>query len=275
MTYGWAILIIAIVLVALFSLGVFNSANFAPKAPPGSCQVFRPDGPGTTFDLNLEGECNGELPQYAAYFNGQSSGVSIIDANMLDFTGGILTVSTWIYWGGGGNANYLVDKYSNKYSLELSPNGPTQPIGRFLAAGSGYAQGAASLSPNVWYYFVGTYSQGNALFYVDGQQIGSSTGGSSISSGGNLEIGCYASCSSSYSFNGLIANVQIYNTSLGASSVQALYNEGIGGVPIDITNLVGWWPLNGNANDYSGNQNNGAATSVIYTTSWTNGYTTP
>ena len=32
MTYGWAILIIAVVLGALFSLGVFNSANLAPRA---------------------------------------------------------------------------------------------------------------------------------------------------------------------------------------------------------------------------------------------------
>ncbi|MGC8662613.1 MAG: hypothetical protein ACP5RT_02395, partial [Candidatus Micrarchaeia archaeon] len=39
MTYGWAILIIAVVLGALFQLGVFNANNFAPKALPGSCQV--------------------------------------------------------------------------------------------------------------------------------------------------------------------------------------------------------------------------------------------
>ena len=66
MTYGWAILIIAVVLGALFQLGVFNANNFAPKAPPGACQVFRPNGPGTTSFINLEGECQGELPEYVA-----------------------------------------------------------------------------------------------------------------------------------------------------------------------------------------------------------------
>jgi hypothetical protein len=40
-------------------------------------------------------------------------------------------------------------------------------------------------------------------------------------------------------------------------------------------NLVAWWPLNGNANDYSGNGNNGQATNVTYTGSWTGGYTPP
>jgi len=64
MTYGWAILIISIVLAALFQLGVFNPMAFAPKAQPGPCQVFRPDGPGTISFINLEGVCSGELPQY-------------------------------------------------------------------------------------------------------------------------------------------------------------------------------------------------------------------
>ena len=47
MTYGWAILIIAVALGALFELGVFNSATFASKAQPGACQVYRPNGPGS------------------------------------------------------------------------------------------------------------------------------------------------------------------------------------------------------------------------------------
>ncbi|MGC8567829.1 MAG: hypothetical protein ACP5LP_01095, partial [Candidatus Micrarchaeia archaeon] len=77
MTYGWAILIIAVVLGALFQLGVFNANNFAPKAPPGACQVFRPNGQGTTSFINLEGVCSGELPEYVAQFNGQSSYITV------------------------------------------------------------------------------------------------------------------------------------------------------------------------------------------------------
>jgi hypothetical protein len=75
--------------------------------------------------------------------------------------------------------------------------------------------------------------------------------------------------------NGSLSNVQIYNISLSASMVQALYQEGIGGAPINPMYLVGWWPLNGNANDYSGNNNNGQAYNVIYTSSWTSGYSAP
>ena len=76
-------------------------------------------------------------------------------------------------------------------------------------------------------------------------------------------------------FDGYVANVQYYNTALSQGNVAALYKEGIGGVPIDLNNLVGWWPLNGNANDYSGNGNNGNAIDVSFTSGWYKGYTAP
>ena len=75
-----------------------------------------------------------------------------------------------------------------------------------------------------------------------------------------------------YYVNGSLANFQLYNTSLDANQVQALYKEGIGGVPIQLQGLVGWWPLNGNANDYSGNLNNGMPTNIIYTNQWLSRY---
>src|SRR5487761_2342245 len=81
MTYGWAILIVAVVLAAFFYLGVFSGANLAPRAQPGSCKVLRPNGPGTTTFINLAGVCTGQLPQFVAQFNGQSSYVNVGDSN--------------------------------------------------------------------------------------------------------------------------------------------------------------------------------------------------
>ena len=49
----------------------------------------------------------------------------------------------------------------------------------------------------------------------------------------------------------------------------------MGGAPIDLQNLVGWWPLNGNPNDYSGNGNDGTASNVNYISAWTSGYVQP
>lgn len=63
-------------------------------------------------------------------------------------------------------------------------------------------------------------------------------------------------------FSGKIANVQLYHTVLSASQVSQLYSEGIGGAPISNAGLFAWWPLDGNALDFSGNGNNGVATNV-------------
>ncbi|HVA83116.1 MAG TPA: hypothetical protein VNF06_03060, partial [Candidatus Aquilonibacter sp.] len=66
--------------------------------------------------------------------------------------------------------------------------------------------------------------------------------------------------------------VQMYNASLSANEITALYIGGIGGAPIQLRNLVGWWPLNGNSQDYSGDLLNGVANSISFTGSWTSGY---
>jgi hypothetical protein len=82
----------------------------------------------------------------------------------------------------------------------------------------------------------------------------------------NGYIGTYQGTSSAtYVFNGIIANMQVYNTSLDVNQIQTLYQEGIGGAPVSPQNIVGWWPLNGDTKDYSGNNNNGVPTAVTYT----------
>ena len=87
MTYGWAILIIAVVLGALFSLGIFNPAFLAPKVQPGSCQVERPYGPGTSAYVSIQGNCNNELPEFVGVFNQKYS----IVINTLTSGSGFLT----------------------------------------------------------------------------------------------------------------------------------------------------------------------------------------
>ena len=123
---------------------------------------------------------------------------------------------------------------------------------------------------------------GTVDFYVNGQLISPSKTGQMESgpnthyfSIGNNVGSLYGSTQSPAVFNGSVADIQIYNASLSQPEVTALYRAGIGGDPIDLQNLVGWWPLNGNANDYSGNQNSGTNSNVIYTTGWTSSYSAP
>ena len=63
---------------------------------------------------------------------------------------------------------------------------------------------------------------------------------------------------------GYEANLQVYNTALSISQIQNLYSEGRGGAPIPNAGLVGWWPLDGNANDYSGNGDIGVNSGVAF-----------
>ena len=274
MTYGWAILIIAVVLGALYSLGVFNGISFAPKASAGSCQVFRPSGPGTTTNINLEGECQGLMPQYVAQFNGQNSIINI-PSNLPAFSQ--WTISGWVYvkpittteW--GSTARGISTGYGVLWG---GVSGSTfRPF--FDAGGAGYAA-LNNVPTGQWVMLVFSYNGVAVSGYgYTSSHVYTATQSASLSTipTQTWQLGAWGTTDGS--LNGSLANVQVYNTSFDANQVAALYQEGIGGAPITIQNLIGWWPLNGNANDYSGNNNNGQSTNVIYTGSWTNGYTAP
>ncbi|MCL5239686.1 MAG: LamG domain-containing protein [Candidatus Marsarchaeota archaeon] len=285
MTYGWAILIIAVVLGALFQLGVFNSANLAPRAPPGACQIYRPNGPGSTSIINLEGVCNGQLPQYVASLSGFTTSNIMADAASLPTGSEARTIAAWVYtnvninniqstavipviWGACGTAEYS--------GLGIWPPSVTYFYGDYDDAASNLG-----IATQTWTFIAVSYpANGNTLeasLYADGNsQTVALSGGVPLNTPSGTQLSfSLPPCSSGYSFNGMLANIQIYNASLSAPEVNALYLEGIGGAPLKLQNLVGWWPLNGNANDYSGNGNNGVPSSVSYTAQWTSGYTPP
>ncbi|MEM4098871.1 MAG: LamG domain-containing protein [Candidatus Micrarchaeaceae archaeon] len=281
MTYGWAILVIAVVLGALYSLGVFNSTNFSPKAPPGSCQVFRPYGPYTTSFINLEGVCNGELPQYAAQFNGRSyilvpAAPNIEPAMQITIAGWVEPKGTFIQYSyptivSDTNGGYTIQACT---SSEYSGESLTFWLG---SNGNGNTCGIPgdSLNFGTWYMFAVTYNGVEATEYIDGSPVYSQTFSTTMRSGYPVGIGTYSNSPLQGAWNGSIADVQIYNTSLSANEIQALYTEGLGGAPIDLQNLVAWYPLNGDANDYSGNGNNGVPTNVTFVSNWWSGYTPP
>jgi hypothetical protein len=274
MTYGWAILIIAVVLGVLFQLGVFSGSALAPKAPPGACQIVRLGG-----QMSLEGECQGQLPQYVAQFNGNSI-ITIQDQGTGNgpLRPNNLTVSVW--------------EFSN------IPTSPTQSLLSHGHAGYGalsYEIGTAGFcfqissatscislatSDSHWYNLVGTVSYnpstGNSIIktYINGTEIAQNSESGSLNYvySASVILGQGASGCCNY-FSGSMANVQLYNVSLSSNEVMALYREGIGGAPANIQNIMGWWPLNGNAQDYSGNNHNGQVTNVIFNGSWNSQYT--
>ena len=277
MTYGWAILIIAVVLGAIYSLGLFNASTLGPRTQPGSCQVIRPGGPMTTSYISLAGSCTNQLPAFTATFcSGRcyvSTGGNMITTNL--YNTGQVTMSAWIYLGNGPSNTIFGDSGSGRFQLASYGTGAATT----LFGGGSWIFSPNTLSTGKWYMVTGTGSNGGLeTLYINGVAVNSIISGSStllaapitIGWGNPTSGGACVSC-----FGGQIADVQIYNATLDANQIMALYIQGIGGAPINLQNLVGWWPLNGNPYDYSGNVNNGAQFNVIYTNQWISGYTVP
>ena len=298
MTYGWAILVIAVVLAALYSLGIFNPNTFAPKASAGSCEVVRPFGPTTTTDVHLEGTCTNMLPKYVANIGFSNSYIST--NNKVNLNDNIMssgyTMTIWFY------------EPSSASSVNVGC--PTTPIveirnpsipfpwtgieaqcgttpgtimiicvsnsGGTCGNGGTYAA-ASNLAPNRWYLLSATYTKGNLKIYTNGKLIQDHSTSQTFNalSYAKIYMGGVPNGGWGVGAPFKIANVQVYNIALSANQISALYQEGIGGAPIDLTNLVGWWPLNGNANDYSGNKNNGKGYNVSYPSTWYKTYSAP
>jgi hypothetical protein len=282
-TYGWAILIIIIVIVALFELNLFNPNTYAPKAAPGACSVTR-----NRFGATLSGTCISEIPNFVAQFGGAAGGG--INAGILPVFSTV-TVTAWVLGGtqaatnpAGSTFHDIVSDGPDEYGTSrggaytlLGGEGKTNEFGFGVNTLNGvYITPTSVYQSGTWYFVVGTYSGANVCLYVNGVPKGCGYASGVFGATTALGIGTdIVGGTPNRLYIGSIANVQIYNTSLSSNSIQALYMEGIGGAPINLQNLAGWWPLNDNANDYSGNENNGAATSVFYTASWVNGYTQP
>ena len=264
MTYGWAILIIAVVLGVLFQLGIFSGSSLTPKAQPGSCEVLR-----TVAATSLEGLCQGQLPQFVAQFNGQTSWVSIPTLMQPQSHSFIAWMESSSYTAydplffvlGQWNARVLVHG-----TIQLSRDG-----------GGGVDSGVTP-NPNQWYEVAITINSIKvASIYVNGVLKATGTPPSQTE---NWNGGAFVGFDqyNNWYFNGQLADIQIYNTTLNGNEISASYLEGVGGAPVQLQNLVGWWPLNGNLNDYSGNNNNGsefAGNQISFNGTWTSSYTTP
>ncbi len=278
MTYGWAILIIAVVLGVLFQLGVFSGSALTPKAAPGACQVVRLGG-----QVSLEGECQGQLPQYVAQSLGGSSSLSEISvqpsSTLLSVnTQNAFTVALWFRTTNPSSSQTIFTTYYDE--IRLGASSTLFPYVDFGTHNDRFSGGSPALGK--WYFLAITKDTGgNGVIYINGTQDGGTlTGLPAVSVGNNsplIGIGyeIYGGANNNRVY-GSIANVQFYNTSLSSNEIKALYLEGIGGAPVRIQSLVGWWPLNGNANDYSGNNNNGQISSnITFNSTWNAQYTPP
>ena len=211
----------------------------------------------------------------AASFNAATHNIISIPGTSPALSGP-MTVTMWVYWNGGpvsggnGAGAFTYGDYCGKgFAILVAPT-----LGMDACGSDNYASslglpkkkwsfvafeitGMSANSIRTWYLntqnvsnkIVNSYSAPDpTLVYIGDDSVGS--------------VGEYTD------FNGSIANVQLYNTTLTANEIHNIYHEGISGAPISEQNLVGWWPLNGNMNDYSGNGNSGSPTNNSATLSY-------
>ncbi len=200
-------------------------------------------------------------PNLVGKFNGVNSIIKVSSSVNSPCT---ITVVGWSYDMGmpssgpmGGVIGLYSDGQSNSgwVDLEYNDNSLRFEIRNETISNSFLASGAYL---NTWVFSVAVDNKGIPIGYVDTQQY----------TDGSVNIGCVNSLGAPFfgnwdrGFNGSIANLQIYTTALSQGEIQKLYSEGVGGAPISNAGLIGWWPLDGNPNDYSGNNNNGVATDI-------------
>ncbi len=218
------------------------------------------------------------VPAFVSQFNGQSSYIHV--PTLTGMLGG-QTPYTFTAW-----VSLNVTRHADLYIFGDSSWGPDTAkfffrsgppvVSTWNSTGPYNAISAGSLPQNNTFVMVaGGYAGPSsneiiAVSYNSNMQYstGSPENDVNFASSPPLYIGLNVCCDGW--LQGDIVNVQFYNQALSQAQINQLFSEGMAGSPLGSAGLVGYWPLNGTAKDYSGNNNNGVATNVIYTSNYQN-----
>ncbi len=201
-----------------------------------------------------------------AYFNGKNGSITIPLNHGSESNS--FTWSIWVYpisWN-PHNGGLLGQSNSGTGAPYIIEQGNTiYPKIQFSNDGGGSSSTYANVSYSKWQNIIGTYNYTNGIMdlYLNGVLVDTVKNNPISRISGAIYIGYFPN-SNNY-FNGSIANVQIYNESLSPSTISSLYYSGLNGEPISESGLVGWYPLNGNPNNYYNYSNNGTAYNINYT----------
>lgn len=240
-----------------------------------------------TFYLNGFGECanlilNGTYPsnnigifinntygpsEKLATFNALANSAISLNANILPAAGACsYTLSAWAYdanipsSGEMGGVVGLGRPSSGGGTLEIEYNDNTLRFDDSNSIGANMANVVGSYRGK-WMYTALVLNNGVATGYLNNNAIWTNSINVGCLGFGYGQIGKWDGY-----FNGTIADVQIYSNALNLNQISTLYQGGIAAPPVGPSaNVVGWWPLEGDTNDYS-NYHYAYPTAINYTT---------
>ncbi len=202
----------------------------------------------------------------SASFNGVSSYVAIPPSKSLDITGNVISLDAWVRISAPSSLSEVIsnEPTGGGYYMWIDS---TYRVHFGFNHGTGEVVSYAPLLQGRWYNLAGVYNGTKLSIYIDGEESNSISASLPISNANWTFIGAYGGNTvSAYTdfINGNISGAQIYDSALSPADISNLYQEGMAGLPLNNANLSGWWPLDGNAKDYSSNANAGNAVNVTY-----------
>ncbi|MBS3072192.1 LamG domain-containing protein [Candidatus Pacearchaeota archaeon] len=253
-----------------FNVNSTNEANFShleieATAPYNSLVAYYPlDGDSPFSKINPSGKVS-----RARDFDGKDDLIIVDNSQGTNLTTN-LTVSAWVKLNGLNGYQTIAGRWGvtgQQYKLGATVAGVGTPFLDISGTGSNdnYRVTASSITAGTWNHIAGVYNGTDIIMYLNGEiSQGTLTGTVPSSAFGNpAQLSLGAQINMANLFNGSIDEVTIFNRSLTAGEILALYNNGTNGTHNSVTNgLVGQWNMDDTTNvkvlDSSGNNNHGA-----------------
>jgi Concanavalin A-like lectin/glucanases superfamily/Secretion system C-terminal sorting domain len=165
-------------------------------------------------------------------FNGLDQKIIVSDNDLLSFSSGIFTLSTWIYIDNKIINSGIICKYgiTNNFEYNISINGASMIAGQGLSlsgTGNSGAETPVSNYKNSWHQitYVSNSSLGTKLF-IDGKEVANGSFNTSVSMGngnGSLYFGMGGGWNQQFYFQGKLDDIALYNRALTQEEITALF----------------------------------------------------
>ena len=263
-----------------------TSTNINPAVcatPPAGMTAWWP-GDGNAHDIKGGAGSDGTLQGGATFaaakvdrgfsLNGSNQFIQVADGPNVDITGAI-SIDAWIKTNSVANGQVIVSKYdrtqgdaATSYLLTMTAGGGIewavyQGDGTF----AGVLTSGPVITPGVWIHVAGTFTPAPSQamkVYINGVDTNAPSIGGSVSAINNsstplrIGVGGDGGAGIADPFNGIIDEVELFNTAISASDVAAIYNASFAGKCRTCTpppgGMVSWWDGSGigsTANDIS------------------------